>query len=93
MQGFPEIPEQDKLPWYKRWAGNMLAAFVNMPWTVSLPPDCGTAKFVGSTSNIVLDLSQTNFTGDTDKLEDMIVVLNGTGYYTNILTDGRLEEI
>lgn len=26
-------------------------------------------------------------------LDDMIVVLNGTAYFTNIYTDGRLEEI
>lgn len=43
-------------------------------------------KFVCTEKNTVLQIG-----GDT--LKDMIVVLNGTGYYTNILTDGRLEEI
>lgn len=30
---------------------------------------------------------------DYKKLEDIVVVLNGTGYYTNLITDGRLDLI
>ena len=53
-------------------------------------------EFIGI-ENVRVDASNEKITvdmgGGMKPLKDMIVVLNGTAYYTNILTDGRLEEI
>ena len=90
MNGFNKLEPDWKGPWCSRQNGNSLIQQANRTWLVTVPPNCGTAKFVGSTESMVLDLSQMKF---GIPIDDLIVVLNGTAYYTNMLTDGRLEEV